>query len=116
MIDWLNADVKCKDHKRLNKILAYRCAKFYYECWVDRNNAMHNSDKQKERLKKWFEKEKSKAEQSEYRQLKLCVERCKLDVNRSDYETITKWIMNLKCIERKVNKIPPNDVRRWLIV
>ena len=93
-----------------------RCVKFYYECWVDRNNVMHNSDKQKREIKKWFEKEKSKAEQSEHVQLKLYVERCKLDVNRSDCEIIKKWIMNLKCIEKKVNKIPPNDIRRWLIV
>ena len=73
---------------------------------------MHDENKQKERLKRWFEKEKSKAEKSEYRQLKTYVERCKIDVDRSNCETIKRWIMNLKHIERKVAKIPLNDIRR----
>ena len=42
---------------------------------------MHDENKQKERLKRWFEKEKSKAEKSEYRQLKTYVERYKIDVD-----------------------------------
>ena len=116
IINQVTTDFNCRKYKKLNKILAYRCVKYYNECWKDRNNIMHDENKQKERLKRWFEKEKSKAEKSEYRQLKTYVERCKIDVDRSNCETIKRWIMNLKHIERKVAKIPLNDIRRWMII
>ena len=114
--DWKNADVNCKEHKSLNKIVACRCVKCYNECWKDRNAIMHDENKQKIRLKRWYENEKREAEQSEHRQVKLYVQRCKIDVNQSNCETIKKWIRNLKQIEKKVKKIPLNDIRRWMIV
>jgi hypothetical protein len=89
---------------------------YYNECWKDRNKVMNDDTKQRERLKKWYEKEKRKAETSEYRQLNLYVQRSKIDLERSTCETIKKWIMNLKHIERKVVKIPLDDIRRWMIM
>ena len=77
---------------------------------------MHNEEKKKERLRKWYEKEKTKAEQSEYRQIKTYAERCRIDVNRCNSDTIKIWIRNLKRIEKKVEKIPINDIRRYIIM
>ena len=64
----------------------------------------------------WFENEKRRAESSEYRQLKLYAERCKIDVNRCNCDNIKRWIMNMRRIEKKVEKIPSNDIRRFMLV
>ena len=55
---------------------------------------------------KQFEKEKRKAEESECRQIRLYVNKSKLDVNAYKSDTIKRWILNLKTIEKKVEKIP----------
>ena len=47
--------------------------------------------------------------------MNLHVQRCKIDTDRCSCETIKKWIVNLKEIERKVEKIPLDDIRRWMI-
>ena len=65
---------------------------------------------------KWYEKEKERGKTSEYRQLRLYVEKSKLDVNVCNSDTIKRWIMNLKRIEKKVEKIPAKDIRRFMIV
>ena len=116
IVDWKEANFECKKYGKLNKILARHCVKFYNECWKDRNEIIHDEQKQREQLCKWFEKEKSKANQSEYRQIKLYAEQCKIDINRSKCDTIKRWIRNLKRIEKKVEKIPSNDIRRYMIV
>ena len=77
---------------------------------------MHDEDKQRDRLSKWYEKEKRKAENSEHNQIRLYVQKSKLDVIRCKCDTIRRWIMNLKRIEKKVEKIPQNDIRRYMIV
>jgi hypothetical protein len=114
--NWKETDFNSRKYRRLNKVLVRQCVWYYNECWKDRNRVMHDESKQRERLKKWYEKEKNKAERSEYRQLNLYVERCKIDIENSTNETIKKWIMNLKHMERKVEKIPVNDIRRWMIM
>ena len=65
---------------------------------------------------KWFEKETKKAEESEHRQIRLHVNKSKLDTNVCKSDTIKRWIMNLKRIEKKVEKIPPNDIRMFMIM
>ena len=42
----------------------------------------------------------------------------KFEINeeRSDIEKLKKWIMNLKKLERRVEKVPKNDIRRYMIV
>ena len=58
IIDQLNADLNCMKYKKINEILAHRCVKYYNDCQKDRNNIMHDENKQKKRIKGWFEKEK----------------------------------------------------------
>lgn len=113
--NWTATDFNSTKYRKLNKILVYKCVCYYNECWKDRNNVLHDENKQRERLKKWYEKEKQKAESSQYRQMNLYVQRCKIDTDRCSCETIKKWIVNLKEIERKVEKIPLDDIRRWMI-
>ena len=71
VVDWKEANFKCKKHKKLNKILVLHCAKFYNKCQKGRNEVLHDEQKQKEQMHRWFEKEKSKADQNEHRQIKL---------------------------------------------
>ena len=46
----------------------------------------------------------------------MYVDKCKLDVERCNSDTIKRWIMNIRTIEKKVEKIPANDIRRHLIL
>ena len=74
---------------------------------------MHDSDKHKEKIVKWYEKEKEKAERSEHAPVRMFVKRCKINIGNSRVETIKQWIMNVKDIEKKVEKLPRNDIRRY---
>ena len=116
VIDWKGANSKCIKHRKLNVIIVKECIKFYNKCWKHRNETHHDANKQKEKMIKWFEKEKRKAEESEHRQIRLHANKSKLDTNACQCDTIKRWIMNLKRIEKKVEKIPPNDIRRFMIM
>ena len=65
---------------------------------------------------KWHEKEKERGRLSECQQIRLFVEKSKIDTNTCNSDTIKRWIMNLKTIEKKVEKIPEDDFRRSMIV
>lgn len=69
-VDRKETNFECRRHRKLNMIIEQHSVKFYNNCWKDRNECMHDEQMQKERIKKWFEKEKAKDEQSEYRQIK----------------------------------------------
>ena len=62
-------------------------------------------------MKTYYENEKERAKNSNMRQLQMHVERCKIDEDRCNSDTCKRWIINLKAIERKAEKIPENDVR-----
>ena len=52
VLDWKEANFECRKHRKLNKIIVRHSIKFYNECWKDRNESMHDEQKQKERLRK----------------------------------------------------------------
>ena len=114
--DWKGTNMKCKKYRYLNEIIARESVFFYNKCWKHRNEVQHDPVKQKERMVKWYEKEKERGKKSEYRQIRLYVEKSKLDANACNSDTIKRWIMNLKRIEKKVEKIPATDIRRFMIV
>ena len=89
---------------------------YYNRCWKYRNKIMHDPNKQKERMIKWYENEKERGRSSDSRQIRIYVEKHKLDVERCSSDTIRRWIMNMKTIEKKVEKIPANDIRRYMIL
>jgi len=45
----------------------------------------------------------------------MYMQKCKLDVHRCKCDNIKRWILNLKNIEKKVEKIPQNDIRHYMI-
>ena len=104
--DWQGTNLECKKYFVLNKIIVKHCVFFYSQCWKHRNLSMHDEDKQRDRLSKWYEKEKRKAENSEHNQIRLYVQKSKLDVIRCKCDTIRRWIMNLKRIEKRWRKYP----------
>ena len=58
-----------------------------------------------------LQKEKERGKNSNSRQIRMCVEKNKLDVQRCNSDTIRRWIMDVKTIEKKVETTPANDIR-----
>ena len=114
--DWMGLNFSTKKYRYVNKIIVSECVCFYDRCWKHRNEAQHDESKQKERMKRWCEKEKERGMRSNMRQIRMFVEKCKIDENRCDSDAYKRWIMNLKAIERKVEKTPENDIRGFMIL
>ena len=114
--DWMGINFSTKKYRHVNKIIASECVYFYDRCWKHRNEAQHDESKQKERMKRWYEKEKDRGLRSNMRQIRMHVDKCKIDENRCNSDACKRWIMNLKAIEKKVEKIPENDVRRFMML
>ena len=89
------------------------CVECHNNCQKQRNKILYNGEKHKERIVRWYEKEKKKAEMSVHAPGRMFVKRSKINVKNSQVETIKTWIMNIKDIERKVEKLPCNDIRRY---
>lgn len=115
-VDWFRTNINSKKYRNANQVIVKECVAFYNECWKHSNNVLHYENKQRERLIKWYEKERYRAAQSEYRQLRLHVDKCEVDVNACQCDAIKTWIMNLKRIEKKVEKVPVNDARRHMLM
>lgn len=114
--NWMSADMNVKKCRYLNMILARECVCFYDQCWKHRNEIMHDPIKQKEIMMRWYENEKEKGSRSPSRQMRMHMDKCKLDVERCNSDAIKRWIMNIRTIEKKVEKIPANDIRRHTIL
>ena len=106
-------NLRSKKYSVLNKIVTKKCVEFYVQCWKHRNKIFHNEEKQKECVKKWYEKEKERAENSNISQVRDFVKKFNINAELSNVETVKKWIMNLKKIEKKVESVPANDIRRY---
>ena len=50
---WTVDDFDNKDDRKYNKLIIKELVLFYSECWLDRCEALHNEDKQKEQLSQW---------------------------------------------------------------
>ena len=116
MIDWEGTNLNATKYKKLNKIIVRKCVEFYVKCWKERNEEYHNDDKQRNRIMKWYEKIKLKAENSNQRQMRLCVKKNEIKVQQCRTETIKRWMHNVKEFEKKIDKIPQNDIRRYFEV
>ena len=78
--NWMEVNMNTKKYRYLNRILARECVHYYDRCWKHRNQIMHDPIKQKERMKRWYEKEKKRGRNSDSRQIRMYVEKNKLDV------------------------------------
>ena len=48
-------DFNNSDDRKCNKVMMKESVLFYSECWLDRCKASHDEEKQKERLKQWYD-------------------------------------------------------------
>ena len=71
---------------------------------------MHNQNYQKKWLRKWYEEEKNNGINGECEQVRRFITKRDINVEMSINETIRKWIMILKIIKKKAEKIKPNNI------
>ena len=112
---WFGIDMSSDIHRSANKVIVRKCVEFYAKCWKHRNEAYHDKEKQKIRIKNWLRKEKEMAMQSENAQVREYANVFKINEDRSDIEKIKKWIMNLKKLQSKVEKVKRNDIRNYML-
>ena len=114
VVDWEGANVNDDKFRVLNIIVVKQCVEFYMKCWKHRNQAYHDDEKQKSRIKNWFRKEKENALNSNMRQLREYATKFDINIDRCSLETIKIWIKNKKILEKKIKEVPINDIRRYL--
>ena len=89
-----------------------KCVEYCVKCWKHMNEFMHDKNKKQERAIDWYENVNNKIENSEMTQLKMHVSRRKINLQQSATVRIRRWAWNAKEMERKVEKITQNDIRR----
>ena len=77
---WTVDDFDNKDDRKYNKLIIKESVLFYSEYWLDRCEALHNKDKQKEQLSQWCNNVLSMME-NEYVSARRHLERTKLDAS-----------------------------------
>ena len=65
---------------------------------------------QRDRVIKWCNKLKNSIEREEPLQVKLTIRKNPIDSNRSNTETIKRWLYNAKEIIKKVEKTLRNNI------
>ena len=113
---WFGINMNSDIYRALNKVVVKKCVEFYVKYWKHRNEAYHDTEKQKKRIKSWLTKEKEKAVNSVNLQVREYVKKFKIDEERSDIEKMKKWIMNLKKLQKKVEKFLTNDIRNYMLL
>ena len=68
--NYQEANFNIMKYRKLNKILIKQCVQYYLECWMRRNEVLHDADFQKQRLRKWYEDEKEKGLNGDYEQVR----------------------------------------------
>ena len=116
VVVWKGTNINSDKYKVLNKIVVQKCVEFYVKYQKHRYEIYRNEEKQNNRVKKWYEKEKERTQNSEMQQVREYVKKFKINIERCNIDTIKKWIMNLKIIEKKIEKVSKNDIRRYISV
>ena len=49
-------------------------------------------------------------------QVREYVKKFKINIERCNTDMMKKWVMNLKIIEKKIEKVSKNDIRRYMSV
>ena len=109
-------DINSDKYRVLNKIVAKKCMEFYVKCWKKRNEIYHNEEKQKVRIKKWYKNEMNRAKNSDVKQVRDYTQKFKINEECCSSETMKIWIKNLKVIEKKIGKVPKNNIRRYMSI
>ena len=114
VVDWEGTEITNDKFRVLNVIVAKKCIEFYTKYWKHRNEAYHDGEKQRLRIKKWFLNERENALNSRKVQIKQYATKFDIDSERSSVETMKIWIKNKKILEKKITNILSNDIRRYL--
>ena len=112
---WFDTDMRSDVHRSLNKIVVRKCVEFYYKCWKHRNEAHHDAEKQKIRIRKWLVNKREMARNSVNLQVREHAKKFEIDEENSDIEKMKKWILNLKKMKTKVEKVPRMDIRNYML-
>ena len=89
-----------KKYRKLNIIVVRKCMEFYIKCYKHRNDAYHNADRQKERIKNYVIKERENSMNSNIHQVRDYVRKFAINEEKSNVEKFKKWIMNLKKLKK----------------
>ena len=113
---WEGTNLNSKKYRTLNKIVPKKCIEFYMKCQKERNEAYHDECKQRQRITEWYKKVKNSAENSNKNQMRMYVKKYKINVQQYTLGTIKRQINNIKEFERKIEKIPQNNIRRYFMI
>ena len=114
--DWEGADHNEMKHRQLNKIVVKKCVEYYAACWKERNIEHHDEEKQRNRVLKWHANMMNKVENSVEEQLRKYVQQHPIEVDKCKTESIRRWINNVKEFERRMERTPKDDIRRYFMV
>jgi len=110
---WTGVNFQQIKYRKLNKILTKHCIFYYMKCWADRNEHYHDEVKQKERTLQWKRNLERHVNENESTNIRLVMERMRIDEQRSSSKTILKWIYSVNDAIKKVKERPKNDIRRY---
>ena len=77
---------------------------YYLLCEKDRNYKLHDSRLQKEKIVKQYHRERQKALQSQYPQVKKYIEQNEVNIELSNSEYIKQQIYRIKILKKKAEK------------
>ena len=83
------------------------------KCWKDRNEHFYDKSKQKERVLQQKQNLEKHVTENENANIRLFMERMKIDEQLSSSRTILKWIYNVNDAIKKVKQIPMNNIRKY---
>ena len=110
---WKGVNFQQNKYHGLNKILAKHCILYYMKCWKDRNEHFHDEGKQKERVLQWKRNLEKHVTKNENANIRLIMERMKIDEQLSSSRTTLKWIFSANDAIKKLKQIPRNDIRKY---
>ena len=102
-----------RKYRNLNKILVRHCVLFYKKCWDDRNEAYHDIDRQRNRIRRWYEKIKRHVIENEPIEVRVFAQRTSRNIEDNNVLEMKQWIYNVQEISRKVKMLPQGDIRRF---
>ena len=86
---------------------------FYKQCWDDRNEAYHDEEKQRKRMRQWYEKTKEHVMENEPIEVRMFAQRTNRNFNNSSASEMKQWICDVKEMSKRVEKLPQGDIRRF---
>ena len=113
MRDWKGENLQHRKYRELNKILVRKCVWFYKQCWDKRNEAYHDEEKQRNRIRHWHKKIKEYVMEHEIIEVRIFSQRTDRNSSKNDVTEMKQWIYNVKEMSKKVEKFPQDDIRRF---